>query len=311
MAFAYGANRRVALIAEATAGTTPTTPTFLITRTVTAEANVARPKVDVNERRSDRMLAQVYKGLAGSSANLSIEWTDDDVLDSLLESALQGTWSTNVLKNAATQKSFTMEITDETGATDSFYRVRGLQVNTMSINIAPGQAITSQIGMIGMDGVQDTAIITGATYTAAGTELVFCGTDFTLTDLYSLSSPQIAGITLNITNNLRPQHSLNSSISPYPFGIGNGSFRVSGEITCFRQDNTVAALDLADTQGDIQFTIGVATNKKYSFDMLTAAVTGHRVTDGGNNGDVMDVITFSALYDSGDTSALKITRNVA
>jgi len=311
MAFADGSQRRVALIAEVTAGTTPSTPTFLIARTVSAEANISRPKQPSNERRADRRLSQVYGGLAGSSANMTIEWSDDTVLDSILESALNSTWNTDVLKDGITPKSFTIEITDETGGTDSFYRVRGQQVNTLSLNIVPGQAVTSQIGFIGMDGVQATSIISGATYTAAGTELVFCGTDFSLTDLFGTSNAQIASINLNITNNLRPRHSLNSSIKPYPFGIGLGSFRVTGEVTCFRQDNTIAALDLADTQADLQFTIGVTTLKKYSFDMLTAAVTGHRVTDGGNNGDIMDVIQFEALYDSGDTSQLKITRNVA
>lgn len=311
MAFADGATRRVAIIAEATAGTTPATPAFQILRTISAEGMINRPKVKSNERRSDGRTAQVYKGLAGVSAQLSVELSDDVGLDMLLSSLMSGAWAADVLKDARTPGPLTLEITDETGGTDSFQRLRGMHVSSLGLTLVPGQAIVANIGLIGMDGSYDTAIIAGATYTAAGTELVICGTDFTLTDFFGITSPQVARLTLNINAQMRQRHALNSSVAPYPMGIGLGQLEVSGEVECFCQDNTVVALDIGDTQNDLQFTAGVSANKKYSFDMLTCAVTGHKRADGGNNGDIMDTISFLALHDAGDASQLKITRNVA
>lgn len=310
MAFADGSQRRVALIAEATAGTTPATPTFQILRTISCEPLISRPKVRTNERRADRRTSQVYKGLAGSSCSMQFEWADDDGIDSILTSALNNSFSTNTLKDGVTAAPFTIEVTDETGTTDSFYRVRGQQVDTMSISIAPGQAITSQVSWLGMDGVTDTAIISGATYTAAGVEKIYCGTDLQTITCFGLSNMQIASIDIQIRNGLRQRHSVNSSIAPYPFGIGLGPFEVTGTVRLFKQDTTAEALDLADSLGtDLIFTAGIDSSKHYTFSMLQCAIMGHRVTDGGNNGDVMVELNFQALHDTSDGSQLKIVRN--
>lgn len=310
MAFADGSQRRTALIAEVTPGTTPSTPTFQTLRTISCEPNIGRPKLRTNERRADRRTSQVYKGLAGSSCTMEFEWADDAGIDLILASALNSSFSGDIIKDGVTAAPFTIEVTDETGGTDSYYRVRGQQVNTMSINIAPGQAITSQVSWLGMDGAQDTAIISGATYTAAGTEKIFCGTDIQSVTCFGLSGMQIASVNININNNLRQRHSINASIAPYPFGIGLGAFEVTGQVVLFRQNTTDVALDLSDTVNQtLVFTAGIDSSKHYTFSLLEVAITGHRVSDGGNNGDIMTTLNFQALYDSGDSSQFKITRN--
>src|SRR5690606_30601389 len=140
--------------------------------------------------------------------------------DPLFESALQSTWATNVLKNGVTKKSFTLEKTFETGATDQFHRYRGCMINTLSLNCRAGEIVTGSFGLMAKDMDSAQAIVTGATYTDGSTNPVInAANHFANLSISGATGPEITSLNLSITNNLRQQPVMGTI---YSKGLGTG-----------------------------------------------------------------------------------------
>ena len=102
------ATKQTAIIAEATQGTTPATPAFKILRDIRVSGAPQRNDQRSPERRSDRMAYAMTKGLAAFPKTIELPWVRDAASDILWESAFCGTWTTDILKNGATLKPFTV-----------------------------------------------------------------------------------------------------------------------------------------------------------------------------------------------------------
>jgi hypothetical protein len=308
MTVAEGSLTRFAAITEATFGTTPATPTFLIARNVSTQPHINYPHAESQERQASGRLNQTYATLASGELSGEIEWADDDVLDLWLQSAMRGAWATDVLKDGTTKNGLTIEQTYEQGATDTFYRLTGFMVNTLSVSITPGQAVRSSFSGMALDGDVDTAIIAGATYTAAGTEQVMSGCDVTAISAYGLSSPQFLGMRVNINSNARLVHKLGSRTA---FQQGLGRFRVTVELDVYLENAAAITAALANTAGAISCTFGPTTNKRYKFDAANARILDHRPANSTNDMDEYVTLICGCMHDVSDASAFKITRNVA
>ena len=112
---------RLASIAEVTYGTTPSSPTFLEQRFTSEGLNANIENVVSNEIRADRNVSDLVQVGSSAGGPVAFELSYGSFED-WLESLMFSTWSSNVLKNGNTQKSFTLEKTFEGGATDQ-YRV--------------------------------------------------------------------------------------------------------------------------------------------------------------------------------------------
>lgn len=309
MAIADSAQTRVAIIKEVTQGTTPTTPAFKVVRTAMATLNVLRPRAPSDsERRADRMLATTYQRVGGSTVRLDTKLCEDDALEILFESLMCNSWATDLLKNASTKVPVTIENTYEHGGTDTFHRAVGLLVNSMSFSGRLDSEIDLSFELVGMGGSTDTAIIGSATYTAASTKKCHTVLDAVVVDILSLSSPKITEMQFTVTNNVRPQAAFGSGD---PVGIGLGKFRVEGSVTLYLENKAQLDAGLDNAEGEIAVTFGETVDERYTFTFPNAIVTGHEVMDGGNDNDVFLRLNFTAQYDTSDTSAMMIDRNVA
>jgi len=302
---ANASQTRLAYVVESTWGTTPATPSFQNARFVSESVNANIENIPSNEIRADRNTTDLIQ--VGSSAGGAIDFElSYGSFDDWLESVMYNTWSTNVLKNGSTEKSFTLEKTFETGATDQYHRFTGAVAGSMSLSMAVGAIVTGSVEFMAKGTTSAQAIITGATYTGTNSnDVINAASNFASLSMTGVTSPELTALDINITNNLRAQQVLGSIDAR---GIAEGRFEVTGSGTAYFENQEMFELFLAGTAADLSFKLGGASSKNYVFDLPNIKFGSVEVVAGGNDQDLLANFTFTALYDSGESASLKITR---
>ncbi len=307
MAFASGSEVRVGYVAESAFGTTPTTPTFKVARVTSGGLRTNKQTGVSDERRADRNVSDVFLlGLgAGGSYDAELSYAS---FDDWFEATLCGTWASDVLKNGVTRRSFTFEETRELGATDSFSRFTGTNFNGFSLSLAANAKAELTFDLLAKQETLATAIVSGATYTAANTNAI-------MTAPRSVAGLEVGGETLKVmslsievTNNLRERPEVGSLYSNQ-FGVGR--FEATGTLEVYFESNDAYQDVLNHASGALEFTIGDVTTEKYAFLLPKIIFMDGQITAGGNDDDVMVSIPFQAVYDTTETCSVKITRAVA
>ena len=300
--------KQIGIIAEVTRGTTPATPTFLLLRDTGVDMAPDRPWNRSPERSANRRVLSTYRGLNNNTGRISMPFVYDSALQELMSSLMQADWSTDVLKDGSTLQPFTVEEKFENGATDIYKRTTGAICVGGGLSVpADGPAMWRFDTMALAEATATTAIASSA-YTAASTDDVFTAADATLTTFWGLTVPKIVSLELNISQSARPQYQWGSRD---PWGTGLGQVSFSGRIECYFSALTEYSTFVDGELGDLVFTLGHTTNEKVTFSMLNCRGFAPGLPDAVNNGDQMLTINFEAQHDSGDASALKITRAVA
>lgn len=296
---------RFASIAETAYGTTPATPAFQTKRITGERFKPNFQHTSSNELRADRNVSDLT--LVGSEAAGGYDFElSYGSFDAELESVLQNTWNSNVLKNGSITKPFTHEIMFDTGATKQFHRYRGSLANSLSLNIQARQIVTGSFDFMCKDMTATQAIITGATYTGANSNPVInAATNFASLAMSGVASPAIMGIQLNVTNNLRSQAVVGQVGNK---GIGSGRFSVTGSVNAYFENADLLDLYLNDMTSSLAFTLGGAVASKYQFLLPRIKFNDAEIVAGGNDQDVMANMSFQAIYDSTEACALKLTR---
>lgn len=308
MPFASGAEVRVAYVAEATFGTVPATPAFKTVRATNGGLRTTKATGTSDERRADRNVSDEYMLGKDSAGSYDFELSYG-TFDDFFEAALGGTWTTNVLKNGVTKKSFTIEETIELGATDAFSRFRGAMVNGFTLDITAREAITGSMDIMAVEEQLATAIVTGATYAAATTSPVLTASAHVGTVTFgAFASPKIRRISLDVTNNLRTRPTIGTLFSQE---FGTGRFDVTGTIECYFEDQAIYTAVMNHDTAAISVTVGATTANKYTILIPKAQLgDGDRVI-GGTDDDIMVAIPFRGVFDTATAASLQITRAVA
>lgn len=313
MAIVNSSETRVALIKESTWNTTPpTTPVFLTARVTGESLNLVRGTVVSDEIRSDRNVADLIQVSGGARGGFNLEMSYGGTgswLDAILESVMYNTFATNNLTNGISQQPMTIEKTYEAGATDVFVRHTGMVANTFNLEAVARQKVTASVDFLGGGGSTGSAILTGATYTAAPTGAIMqTSTGFASLSMTGITSPKVMSVRLAVNNNLREQPVL---ASLYSAGIGSGRFEVTGSVEFYLENSSIIDLFLAGTATSLSFTIGTVTAEKYTFNCPNIELENVQHSAGGNDADVMLRADFRALYNSGISGTMRITRAVA
>lgn len=218
--------------------------------------------------------------------------------------------ATNVLQNASTKKPFTIEEKYEGGTTDPYRRLAGCLCDTLSIGFRNGEPGTMSFGIRAMAETAATSAIASSTYTAPTPGYdPSTPADIVVNDLFSVSSPKVMSLNMNISNNMRDQHSWGSNS---PFGIGLGLFDVSGQVSFyFAASADYSTFMTRQTGLDLSLTIGSTADYKDTILLPYCDVWNPDVDDPGATGDHMVTLNFMARYDSTTAAAIKLTRLVA
>lgn len=309
MPFAEHALTRVAYVPEVTWGQTPATPTFKTLRTTRASGlRTNKATVESDELRADRNVSDLVQVSQRVSGEYPIEMSYGS-FDDWLAAVLCGDWSTNDLKNGIARKSFTVEETREMGATDSFSRFTGAMVNTFSMDLRPAAKVEGSFGLMAQKEALATTIVTGATYTPAGTEQILNSTSHVAAlTIPNVTGPKVMSLSLNVDNGMRERPVIGSLYSE-EFGLGR--CRITGQAELYFSDPAIYQAVLDHGSGALSFTIGAEANKKYAFSLPKVRFGDGNIPAGGNNDDVMITVPFTAIYDSIEACSLKVTRAVA
>lgn len=294
---------RLAHIAESTWGTTPATPTFVNLRYTSESLNANIENVVSNEIRADRNVADLIQVGQSAGGNVNFELSAG-TFDTLIESLMYSTWSSNVIKNGVTQKSVTLEKTFEGGATDQYHRFAGAIVNTMSLSMQVGQIVTGSFGFVAKNVTQATSAIAGSGYTAVNTNPVMnAAAGFGSLAITGSTGPELTSLNINISNNLRVQQAIGSVAAR---GVTAGRFVVTGDLTAYFESAELYALFLAGTAADLTFALTDAGSKSYTFVIGNLKFSNCEIVAGGNDQDVMVKMNFQGLFETDNT--LQITR---
>jgi|TARA_R110000803_G_scaffold99579_1_gene167684 hypothetical protein len=306
---------RSAFVAEATAGTTPSSPAF--TNSDVPINMTAAPTIVEH-----RSLAA--KGEAVETAIAGIDVTGNmsgsfvyGAYDDFFESLFQGTWATNVLKNAKTTQSVTVEnaITAGAGGTSTMMRYQGIEAVGGSLTLASNADITFAFDLMGMGSIDtSTSGIGSASYTdqterdplTSGVDvgtIAFAG--------YTLDAFESATINFNYEGR-EAQNKLGSSFIKNGLTLGAAMADITARVYVDANFSALynAARDTDHSLFAVTFPLGSVGGKKYTLLFPKCKFTGANLDFTGNN--AMQDVSIRALYDeASEDASMKLTRAVS
>jgi len=308
MAIASSDMVQMAYIAEVSAGTTPLTPALTRMRVTGESLEVSRENITSSELRADRNVTDLIQVGGGAGGSVDIELSYGSY-DAMLEGALQGSWTNNVLKNGVTPKSFTLERTLTDVSPNVHFFFRGMHVNGFSLRCATKEIVTGSFEFLGMSGAVAESAISGATYIdATTTDVMDAASGFAGFTVAGLSGVHVSSIGIECTNNLRAPTAAGSVAA---LGVGSGRFELSGTLEAYFEDSALYEAFLNGNATAIAFTLGRTSGEKYTFSIPKVKFETGTVSAQSAGNDIMASMTYRGLYDSVNGCTLMIERGVA
>lgn len=273
-----------------------------------------------SELRSDRNIPGVTQASKSCSGGFNFEFSYG-TFDDLIESALYSSWSTDVIENGTTESSFMIE----KGMLDiaEYFAYTGMVVNQWSLNLSAGQIVTGSFEFVGGWPVEDGAAIpvsiatnqqtayAGGSYVAATTTDVFNAIGNVATLQYDGSDfgAYVSDLSFTVNNNVR---SINAVSYDRAVDVVAGKCDITGSMNLYFADDTIYDDFIAGSSGiELTFTLTDAAGNDYTFLFPEIKLESDTVNSGGSDSDVMENISWRAIYDSGEDSMIKITRSAA
>lgn len=302
MPFAQGSRTQLAYVSEVTYGSTPSTPAMVSVPFNTHSLDLTKTRVQSAEITPDRMPRIDRHGQRTVAGDIVVEMRPADY-DFLLEAAMFGAFSTNVLNTGTTVKSFTAE----DGALDiTQYRAfTGCMVNTMQISVAPNQMTMATFGIIGKDMTQSTTPLDASLTAASGNE-PFDSYSGAITEGGSAIA-YVNSIDFTLNNNLNPAFVLGATTTPQ---MEFGQSTLEGTMTVYYQDKALIDKFLGETESSLQIVMNDrVAGKDYTVLMPRIKINGAAVPVSSPQSRLI-TIPFVALRDSSTGTQLRITRTV-
>lgn len=296
--FQYG------IIKEVTAGVTPATPAFAIFPHIDGDSPMlTSDTVTSNVVRSNRASQGMRKINYRVEGALKTQLKRTTVIDTLFESAVGGTFATNVLKAGATDVSLTIEKRMNNGATNYYHRFVGTQVSKMTLTVDSQSNAEVGFDFLGLDRTESPTLITGATYVQPAATTDLCGLDVNNVTVAGLTATCRA-IELTVEHDREAHDRLGSAAAA---DIGTAGFRkVMAKMTFYRTDlSPDTLLAKSDTAIAVSFRVGSAANG-WQFDLPAANYTVPQdETDGSKT---LFTVEFTARYDNTAATDFIITK---
>lgn len=271
--------------------------------------NLSKERVSGNDIQPDRMARVDRHGNKTVAGDINVDLRDA-AYDDFLESAMMGSWSSNVLKVGTSAKYFTIE--DYAADIDQARLFSGMSVNSMNVSVAPNQMISTTFGMIGRDmTISATQLTNGVTgISAAGESEPF---DSYSGDIKIANSGASlgSGLTLITSLDFTLSNNLTSTLvigEETASDVLAGRAEVEGTLTAYFEDASLINRFLDETESAIEFS--VQDNSSNSMTFLFPRVKFNSADAGVEGPDARIVnMSFVGLYDATEATSLKITRS--
>lgn len=293
-------------VAEVTYGTTPTNSTAWQAMRYASNTLGGRPNTIVsNEINATRQVADLIQVGQEVGGEIACEFSCN-TYDDLIQAAMCGTWTADVLKVGTTERHFSLEAKYADWTVPHYLQYKGMRVGSASFNFAYGSVATVSFGFAGKTHLSTTTSLlgTGSVVAATTTDVLNGSSDISGVEIDGSAPTSIVkSITVNISNNLRPIEGV-GAVGPQDQAYGRAS--ITGTIEMYFDDAAAYTKLLANTSATFEFTVGDGSNS-YTFYFPKIKFNTGSPEASGIDTDVMQRLEFTALYDSTDT-ALKITR---
>lgn len=298
---------QLSILEESSWGVLPSPAAFSEMRFTGESFKIERENVVSDEIRSDRNIADLIQvgGMASGGFDAELTYA---TFDNLIESALHSSFSTDVIVNGTTQKSFHVQkLQQGNGDTATYELYTGMVVDTMAININAKQKTTVSFTMVGKNGTIGNSL-TGSVVAANDNEVLDASNAFTLNTAFVSPLPKLMSMVINVNNNLvgKPVAGLVDLLR-----VSAGRCNVNGTASFYFQNKAMMDLFLAGTGGAFNITLGSVTGEKYTINIPTVKIQDADHFSPNNDDDVMLNITWQGLYNAGIDGAIEITRAVA
>lgn len=297
-------------VAESTIGVTPATPALKTIRYTGETLNHTIDNVKSAEITPSRTDADLVQTAASASGAINIELSYGS-FDDFIEAAFCGAWSTNVLKNGSTRRSFTIQKHYQDMAVPQFHNYRGSCVEGWNIKMEIGKIVEGSFDIMsfGLDPATGVATsqIAGATFPAASTTTPMNAvTNFQNFTIGGVTySGCISSMSLQLKNNIRARQCL-GSITPKDMKLG--TLEITGDVEFYFNEGSNFGAFVAGTEFDLAFGLEDNAGNQYNFVLPRVKYESGEAPASGKNSDVMFSGKIRALYDAGDAMVMSITR---
>lgn len=266
-----------------------------------------------SEIRPDRVQADLVQTAASGAGDVNAELSYGSY-DDLLEAALCGTWAADEVKNGATRRFFTFRKHFQDMSPAQYHLYRGTAVEGVNFSMELGAIVSGAFNLVsfGLDprtGIMSAAYDGETTTPAPSTVPLNAITNFQ--DFMIDGVPYsgcISRLTFALVNNIRAISCLGSLTAK---DMRLGRIEITGEAEFYFNDASIYDKFVKGLELDLNFALEDAIGNRLTFDLPRVKFETGEVTAGGQNTDVMVSATYRALYSSGDTYVMKITRSPA
>lgn len=265
------------------------------------------------EIRPDRTQTDLVQTSASASGDVNVELSYGS-FDDLLEAALCGAWSSNVLSNGTTRRFFTVRKHFQDMTPEQYHLFRGTAVEGFDFNIELGAIISGTFNLTSFGIDPDTGImsepIEGETSITPSNASPMNGVtnfqDFTIDGVPY--SGCISSMSLALKNNIRAIMCLGSLTAR---DMKLGTLEITGNMEFYFNEASVYNRFVKGLEFPISFTVQDDAGNAYDFYLPRVKLETSETTAGGKNSDVMVSTSYRALYSATDGVVMEITRRPA
>lgn len=296
-----GSRSGLAYVVETAYGTTPATPTLKYLPFKSHDLQLSKVAIEGNDIRPDRMPRHLRHGTKSVTGSIEADLRKED-FDALLESALLGSFTTNVLKASTTQKFLTIE--DSALDIGQYRAFKGMSVNSMTISMSPDNNVSARFDMLGRDMTQSSTSVAGSLPTDDSDNEPFD----TFSGVVTEGGTTIAYVTsleFTVANGLQNVPVIGSALSyEAEFGLSV----VTGTMTVRYVDSTLINKFINETPSSLTVQVNDRTAlNPYTFAFPTIKYTGASVPVANPQGRIV-TLPFTSIYNETENTNIKITR---
>lgn len=293
-----GSKVQVAYVAEVTAGTTPATPQTITIPMVKFSAELDRNTITDPSRTANNRKRFVMPGSYKTSGSLEVALSHSQY-DPLIEAALMGTWTTNVLKDGNIQKSFTFEEWDSTLNIGRVFT--GTEIDNLKISVKTDGTVSATFGLAGRAHTYVATSIDTTPTPYIANKIPFTGINGTIT--FDGVAANVTTLDLSISNSIKM---VNCLMSAAPVASTNGAKTIGGSMTVMLTDATLYNKFLSGAYYALVFSFNDGTNS-YTFNLPKCALTKANASADSPDERLLSV-DFEAVEDTTLGAIISITR---
>lgn len=298
MAFSKGSRAALYYVPEVTYGVTPVTPQMAELSKTSYTLSLNKDVLNDPDILSDRMEAYERHGNYLVNGDITASFKHEQ-FDALLEAALGGTWTTNVLKVGQTERSFTFESWH--GDIARSLRYTGVRVNSFSMSVVPNSIVTATFGLIGSgfsDGTSQldstpTPVVNKTPLTHIGGTIEIGGVAVKATNF-----------SLSIDNGMEAQYAIGSSAAA---DVSWSEATVTGSFTVYFEDMAQIDRFVDEVEAEVEIVLSDGANT-LTFNMERVKFNGGGVPVPGS-GVLFVEVPFKALKGTVSGTPVSITRS--